>query len=288
MGAGGGGGRDGKSRSRHDLSGASDEMFRAPPPALPARPQRRMGVGSRSDRHPSVPRVRFKRPHLCSPRVRVWLGRLRTVQNVGLAGAPGRKRGGVSPARFVGCRREAQARKSGQDPAAVGIIGGAEVELGGEFPSVDQDFVGALTEPIVGDRFGAAEVGHADGGAEGVGVGTAGGITDANAVAEHGFGAPEHRVGILQDQDAEPFSEPDFLLSEEGVAADERFGPVEGETQTGFEWGFVGGKLGAEGAVAFFETERVDGVVACVGQAEVTAGLDQGVEGGEGLVGGEV
>lgn len=105
------------------------------------------------------------------------------------------------------------------------------------------------------------DVGEGDGGAERMAVGAAGGVADGLRVAEHGFAAPEHHwdPGGRRRRDVSGAGGPG---GQAGGAAEEVLGPIDGEGEAGFERGFVGGQFRTEGAIRFFEAQRLDGVVA--------------------------
>ena len=70
-------------------------------------------------------------------------------------------------------------------------------------------------------------ISHPNRSAEGISIRTAGGIAHRLAISINRLAAPQHRFGIVEDEDDESPFHPGCLLFQERVASDERLVPID-------------------------------------------------------------
>src|ERR1700685_3044669 len=92
------------------------------------------------------------------------------------------------------------------DAVAGGGAGGAQGGGGGVEVAADVDLVAAGADQVGSEDLAArvADVAQAHGGAQGLAPGARGDLADGYAVAKDELAAPDHGVGVCQDQGDQP------------------------------------------------------------------------------------
>src|SRR5271165_2359582 len=172
------------------------------------------------------------------------------------------------------------------------VEGGTQVDGGREEVAADVDLVLAGADDVGGEDAAVrvAKVGQADAAADGLAPGAGGHLADGGPVAEYEFAAPDHDGGIghhERDQAAARAGRAGLL---ERLAAQEADAGLElaGEQQPGLGRVVVRGQLAAEGPVGLLQPQRLDRVVAGVGQVQVGALVHQVLVGAHGELGRDV